>query len=340
MLHLLGNENSPQHLAYRGNRTLEECNLSKATMCFLIEELNLTNQAIEGSYEVKEGSLNSCLNLDGVASECINLFPPKNAGVASIVGGNKGNNSLFGVLNQTKTKMGARLLEVWLRQPLVDKEQIDERLDMVEMFVTQGCETKKLRNSGLKTVCDIDRLCEKVVKTKGGSSALELLYHMYILADQQLPAVIEQMDAFDSENSKFVGFLTGLQEACLSLEKLKELVEAVLDFDAAPRDFIVKSDFDDRLSELRVDLKNIDVELENMHDKMDYEWSEVSGKKRGLVKLENVSTDDAGCCWQYRLIDTNDEKILRSKMNDRVNIHRLLKVSSFKLFIRYHVSHV
>ena len=58
---------------------------------------------------------------------------------------------------------------------------------------------------------------------------------------------------------------------------------------------------------------------------MDYEWSEISGKPTDQVRLENVSTDGEGCCWQFRLPKTNDEKILRSQLSHRVNVHRLLK---------------
>ena len=40
--------------------------------------------------------------------------------------------SLFGVLDQTVTAMGARLLKRWVQQPLLDLRQIDARLDAVD----------------------------------------------------------------------------------------------------------------------------------------------------------------------------------------------------------------
>ena len=330
MQHLLGQE-SKEHLAYRGNRALSECTLSKLAICLLVQETNLTLHGDEGTYEVQTGSLDSYLNLDGTASECINLLPPKNNSVASVVGGNSCNNSIYGVLNKTKTKMGARLLETWLRQPLVDKVKIDERHDVVEMMVAHESGRNKLRNTGLKGLCDLDKLCDRIQGGKGGSSAsLEQLYLIYLFADQQLPMVIEAIEELleesQAENKMMMNtFTEGLKESYIALENMKELVKAVLDFDAAPQSFLVRADFDERLIELKQDLDKIDVELRHIHNEMNNEWSETSGQSIGQVRLENVSTDGGGCCWQFRLPKTNDEKILRTSLSHRVNVHRLLK---------------
>ena len=42
--------------------------------------------------------------------------------------------SLLGVLDRTKTPMGARLLRAWLGQPLLDRERVERRLDRVEQL--------------------------------------------------------------------------------------------------------------------------------------------------------------------------------------------------------------
>jgi len=330
MNHLLGND-TKQHLAYRGNRSLNECSLSKMALCLLIQEMNLSTLGEEGTYEVQSGTLSSHLNLDGIAAECINLLPPKNSGMASLVGGNSSNNSIYGVLNKTRTKMGAKLLENWLRQPLVDKKKIDKRHDVVELLVTNSTSRDKLMNIGLKNVCNLDRLCAKLSEGKGGSSAcLEQLYHAFLFADQQLPIVIEIMEQIIENSTKdemnmLNDFMNGLKDAYLSLGNLKELVKAVLDFDLAPQTFLVRSDFDERLIELKEELDKIEQELKQIHEDMDYEWSEISGQPSGQIRLENVSTDSDNCCWQFRLPKTNDEKILRSELSNRVNVHRLLK---------------
>ena len=44
--------------------------------------------------------------------------------------------SLFSILNKTRTPGGSRLMHSWLKQPLLSVEKIVERLDLVEVMVT------------------------------------------------------------------------------------------------------------------------------------------------------------------------------------------------------------
>ena len=43
-------------------------------------------------------------------------------------------NSLLGILDRTRTSMGARLLRKWLEMPLLNKELIEQRWDAVGEF--------------------------------------------------------------------------------------------------------------------------------------------------------------------------------------------------------------
>ena len=53
--------------------------------------------------------------------------------------------TLFSILNFSKTPMGSRLFRQWLRQPLVDIDLINERLDSIEEFRTNFMLCEKLR---------------------------------------------------------------------------------------------------------------------------------------------------------------------------------------------------
>lgn len=68
--------------------------------------------------------------------------------------------SLLDVLDQTKNKMGARLLRQWMRRPLYQREAIEERLNMVDFFVKDPTidEIREL----LAKVGDIPRLVGKL----------------------------------------------------------------------------------------------------------------------------------------------------------------------------------
>ncbi len=65
--------------------------------------------------------------------------------------------SLLGVLDQTKTAMGGRLLRSWLLQPLLALAQIGARHDAVEWLVDRQATRQSLREV-LKGIHDIERL--------------------------------------------------------------------------------------------------------------------------------------------------------------------------------------
>ena len=47
------------------------------------------------------------------------------------------NYSLIWVLDKTKTAMGARLLKTYIENPLIDKEEINKRYDVVETLLEE-----------------------------------------------------------------------------------------------------------------------------------------------------------------------------------------------------------
>ena len=69
--------------------------------------------------------------------------------------------SLFGVLDRTKTAMGARFLRSSIEQPLLKKEDIDLRLDSITSFNENIMERDEIREY-LQGVYDLERLMAKV----------------------------------------------------------------------------------------------------------------------------------------------------------------------------------
>ncbi len=93
------------------------------------------------------------LILDDVAKRNLELF-------ATIVEGKK-TGSLFHVLDQTITSMGARRLRWWLNYPLRDPVRIRERLAAVSEFHEDHLLREDLRGS-LKSVYDLERLGSRI----------------------------------------------------------------------------------------------------------------------------------------------------------------------------------
>lgn len=105
-----------------------------------------------GKYDLRLGSLDKFMKLDSAAAEAVNLLPkvdhPSQFG------------SVFGVLNRCKTKMGSRLLERWLRSPLIDADEINARLDTVEVLKFSTGFRNKLCDGPLK-LPDLDNVVAK-----------------------------------------------------------------------------------------------------------------------------------------------------------------------------------
>ncbi len=71
--------------------------------------------------------------------------------------------SLLGVLDETRTAMGGRLLREWLTQPLLDVNALNARLDRVEAFYRDTARREAVRDL-LKRVADLERLTNRVVQ--------------------------------------------------------------------------------------------------------------------------------------------------------------------------------
>ncbi|MGE0538343.1 MAG: DNA mismatch repair protein MutS [Pirellulales bacterium] len=81
--------------------------------------------------------------------------------------------SLLGVLDQTVTPMGSRLLSDWLANPLTGLEAIDERLEAVDELIAQSSLVAALREV-LKKMYDVERLVARV--TTGRATPRDLSF--------------------------------------------------------------------------------------------------------------------------------------------------------------------
>jgi len=70
--------------------------------------------------------------------------------------------SLLALLDRTVTPMGKRLLQQWVRQPLLHRNQIIARQECVQLFVDQSMQRAEVRGQ-LKPLADMERLVNRLV---------------------------------------------------------------------------------------------------------------------------------------------------------------------------------
>jgi len=84
--------------------------------------------------------------------------------------------SLAEILDHSSTSMGSRLLKKWILFPLLDRDEIDRRLEVVDRLVSQIHISTELRTL-LKGIGDLERLISKVSLRKANPRELLHILH-------------------------------------------------------------------------------------------------------------------------------------------------------------------
>lgn len=122
--------------------------------------------------------------------------------------------TLLWLMDETKTPMGARRLKQWIDRPLINKERVEERLNIVESFMNHFIERDTLRGY-LNQVYDIERLVGRV--SYGNVNARDLIQLKHSISEiPNIKALLESMN--DVATNQFS-----------SLEPLEDLLQVLED---------------------------------------------------------------------------------------------------------------
>ena len=267
--------------------------------------------------------LQSFLQIDATAADALLMWPPANAAQQFQTGGHSSTNSIYGLLaSACCTSSGKHLLKRWLRQPLVNAQEIAARHDTVEFWLEQSVTRDAVRLEGLKPMGSTD--LSKLATLLGTPNlptrkSLIALFDLYLVAWQKLPGVVEHLNTTENLPALSLVLYETLTKALEQLQPAIQLVEAVLDMDEAPREYLVQVDYKEELKDVHLELQTVKDDIENCKIAMNEEWGKLSGSANNQVRLEE--TNDGGL--QFRLPNTNDSKILQQ--TSHITVHRLLK---------------
>lgn len=268
--------------------------LAMGSAAALIKYLGvLSDPSNFGQYQLYQHDLAHFMKLDAAALKALNLMPGARDGAKTM--------SLYGLLNHCKTPVGSRLLSQWLKQPLMDKEEIEKRQQLVEAFVNDTELRQTMQETHLRSIPDLYRLAKKLQRGKANLEDVVRAYQAII----RLPGFLGTLEAVMDEAYRDpldAAYTTKLRELSDSLVKLQEMVETTVDLEAMDNhEFVIKPEFDDSLRIIR-------KKLERLRMAMDSEYTDAAndlGQERDKkIFLENhkvhgwcmrLTRTEAGC---------------------------------------------
>ncbi|KAK1753064.1 muts domain V-domain-containing protein [Echria macrotheca] len=271
-----------------------ELKLAMGSASALIKYLGVLHDTSNfGQYQLYQHDLAQFMKLDAAALKALNLMPGARDGSKTM--------SLYGLLNHCKTPVGSRLLSQWLKQPLMDKEEIEKRQQLVEAFVNDTELRQTMQEEHLRSIPDLYRLSKRFQRKKATLEDVVRTYQVII----RLPGFLGTLEGVMDEAYRDpldAAYTNKLRELSESLVKLQEMVETTIDLDALDNhEFIIKPEFDDSLRIIR-------KKLDKLRSDMDREFQDAADdlgqEKDKKIFLENhkvhgwcmrLTRTEAGC---------------------------------------------
>lgn len=172
-----------------------------------------TSKLIDYLYETQKSKVEHINNLIFYESKkymMMDINTRTNLEIEETIRSKSKKGSLISILNKSMTAMGGRLIKKWLKEPLIDINSINHRLDVVSYFYNNLITLDELRDM-LKGVYDIERLTTKV--SNGNSNGRDLIALKHSLS--LIPEVKELLKKSDNK---------GLLEFEEKLEDLNDIM--------------------------------------------------------------------------------------------------------------------
>ncbi len=184
--------------------------------------------------------------------------------------------SLLWVLDKTRTAMGARTLRGYIEQPLVVKEQMEQRLDSIEALCKNSMVRDEIREY-LNPIYDLERLLGKIsYRTANPRDLIAFCNSLEMLVP--IKTVLSNLDT---------ALLNQIQSEIDGLEDISALLKASILEEppiAIKEGGIIKEGFDDTIDKLR----NAKTEGKNWLAQLEADDRERTGIRNLKIKYNKV----------------------------------------------------
>lgn len=180
-------------------------------------------------------SLGEYMNLDSATR--------RNLELTSTLRNNKHSGTLLNIIDRTITSMGGRMIKRWINQPLINKKEIDRRLETVDELAGNYMLLQKIRKD-LQGIYDLERILGKI--TYESANARDLAFLKSSLG--KLPGLEEDCSGLESA---LIQDLIGKFDSLSDLHKI--LDSAIVDEPpvSVREGDLIKEGYSEELDELR-----------------------------------------------------------------------------------------
>jgi DNA mismatch repair protein MutS len=223
---------------------------------------------------------------------------------------NEGAKTLLNVIDKTISPMGSRLLRRWVALPLKDIQPINDRLDVVDFFISKSEEKEKLEEH-IRQIGDLERLISKVavgrinpreiVQVKNSLNAIIPIKHACGITDNTtLKQFADQLNPCESirkriENEIITNPPVNINKGHAINQGVSEELDELKKIAYSGKDFLIqiqKRESEQNGIPVKIGFNNVFgyyIEVRNTHkDKVPQEWI----RKQTLVSAERYITEE------------------------------------------------
>lgn len=178
-------------------------------------------------------------------------------------------NSVFKLIDRADTVMGSRLLNEWLERPLIEKDKINKRLDMVEFFYQNPDVSNKI-SYFLDDIYDLERIIAKISYQRANARDFISLKSSL----RNIPEFKIYLSGLDSKDFKYYA------ENIPDVKNIYDILEKSIVNNppiSITEGGIIKENFNDELDNLKIDSSSAEKDL--------LEYEKEQREKTGIKKL-------------------------------------------------------
>ena len=150
-------------------------------------------------------------------------------------------NTLLSVIDRAVTGMGSRMIKKWLLRPLVKKEAIIQRQNVIEKYIKDDSLSQKT-NELLKQIGDVERVVGRIALHRANVTDYKVLLHVLSLLPDLHNTLAQRSD---------VALLQIIAACIADFSKLQKLLTSALSLDSN-KEWIIASGFDQEFDRIRI----------------------------------------------------------------------------------------